>query len=98
MISAPVKLSKEEREAQKEADRLAKEAVKARKASIKSLKAQYKEYGRLLKSKDLTELNSGIANCNNTEFMSIGGGLASLVKASKAKVWLRVQPPLPAHL
>ncbi len=86
MIAVPPKLSKQEREAQKEVDRLAKEAVKARKASIKALKGQYKEYARLLKSKDLTELNAGISNCSNEEFMSIGGGLASLVKASKAKV------------
>lgn len=81
--------SKQEREAAKAAEKAAKEAVKLRKATIKTVKAEYKEYARLLRSKDLAELKSGLVHCSNNDFMTIGGGLVALVKASKSKVGTR---------
>lgn len=106
MQPSPPKLSKEERDAQKAAEKAAKEAVKARKAAIKSVKAQYKEYCRLIRSKEAEELKAGLAQCGNEDFMTLGGGLLALAKACKAKVGahpcvlpacqLRVTlPPLP---
>lgn len=85
MSGAVPKPSKEEKEAAKAAEKAAKEAVKARKAAIKDTKAGYKEGARLLKSKDVAELKAGLAHCSNADFMTLGGGLAALVKATKTK-------------
>ena len=92
-MSSPGKVSKEEREAAKASEKAAKEAVKARKDAIKDVKATYKAWAGLLKSKETAEVKAGLEHANDADFMTLGGGLSTLLRVLKSKVcsgwWLR---------
>jgi hypothetical protein len=84
--ASPARVSKEEREAAKAADRAAKDAVKARKDAIKAQRTVYKGWCALLKSKEVGEVKEGLTHCTDPDFMTLGGGLVTLLRVLKSKV------------
>jgi hypothetical protein len=86
-MSSPMRASKEEREAAKAAERAAKDAIKARRDAIKAQRAVYKGWAAGLKAKETPEVKEGLAHAADADFMVLGGGLPTLLRVLKSKVW-----------